>query len=95
MVTRVGQLILGFLNKSLQWLALAMIACYKAVGSIWLGGACRFHPSCSDYAVEAVKRFGVFRGGALAARRVIRCRPGSGFAVDDVPENHSDQVGRV
>lgn len=47
---------------------------------------CRFTPTCSQYAVEAVDRHGVRRGVALTARRLGRCRPGGPFGIDPVPE---------
>ncbi|MEK7269474.1 MAG: membrane protein insertion efficiency factor YidD [Planctomycetota bacterium] len=50
-----------------------------------LPSVCRFTPSCSDYALEAIRRHGVLRGIRLATGRVFRCRPGSGFGDDPVP----------
>lgn len=47
---------------------------------------CRFHPSCSAYAIEAIERHGGARGSWLAARRLARCQPFGGFGVDPVPE---------
>lgn len=49
-------------------------------------GRCRYYPSCSEYGYRAVERFGVVRGGLLAARRVLRCHPFAKGGVDDVPE---------
>jgi uncharacterized protein len=47
---------------------------------------CRFYPSCSDYAVEAIRLHGALRGGLLAARRLLRCRPLGPHGIDLVPE---------
>jgi putative membrane protein insertion efficiency factor len=47
---------------------------------------CRYVPSCSDYALEAVERHGPWRGGLLAVRRIGRCHPWAGHGVDPVPE---------
>jgi putative membrane protein insertion efficiency factor len=53
--------------------------------SPWTSQVCRFYPSCTDYAVEAVQRHGVLRGGWLAARRLGRCHPWNPGGVDHVP----------
>lgn len=64
---------------------------YQRFGSPWLGGHCRFEPSCSRYAMEALERHGAIRGGWLAACRVLRCRPGGGAGADPVPpDTNSD-----
>jgi hypothetical protein len=47
---------------------------------------CRFHPSCSAYAIEALERHGAGRGSWLTLRRLARCQPFGGFGVDPVPE---------
>ncbi|MDE0888309.1 MAG: membrane protein insertion efficiency factor YidD [Phycisphaerales bacterium] len=60
---------------------------YQRIGSPFLGGHCRFEPSCSNYAIEAVKRHGAVRGGWMATRRIARCRPGGGSGIDEVPED--------
>jgi putative membrane protein insertion efficiency factor len=65
---------------------LALIAIYKRLLSPFLGARCRFHPSCSDYAREAVSRFGAGRGGLLAAWRIARCQPLCAGGIDPVPE---------
>ncbi len=50
-----------------------------------LGPACRFHPSCSDYALEALARHGAWRGSGLAVRRILRCNPWNEGGYDPVP----------
>jgi putative membrane protein insertion efficiency factor len=50
------------------------------------GCGCRYHPTCSVYAMEAVKRFGVWRGGWLTVKRLARCHPWGGFGDDPVPD---------
>jgi putative membrane protein insertion efficiency factor len=54
-------------------------------GLLWFSGCCRFYPSCSHYASEAVERHGVVRGGWLAARRLARCQPFHPGGFDPVP----------
>lgn len=58
---------------------------YRVVLSPWLGPSCRFHPSCSHYADEALERHGLLRGGWLTARRVCRCGPWHPGGYDPVP----------
>ena len=56
-------------------LAIALIRGYKYAVSPLLGNNCRFYPSCSSYAEEALRRFGVIKGGYLTLRRVVKCQP--------------------
>jgi uncharacterized protein len=58
---------------------------YQIAVAPTLGPACRFEPSCSRYAAEAVERHGAARGSWLALRRVIRCRPFGGSGFDPIP----------
>jgi len=66
-------------------LAVILIRLYQWTLSPLLGQNCRFYPSCSHYALEAVTRFGVLRGGWLSARRLSRCHPWHPGGVDPVP----------
>ena len=65
--------------------ALAGIRLYQLTLSPFIGGQCRFHPTCSHYAMEAVDRHGVLRGTGLALRRLARCHPFHPGGVDPVP----------
>lgn len=69
-------------------LALAMLRIYRAIVSPMImglyGPACRFEPSCSEYAHQAIAAYGVMRGGAMAARRLARCHPLGGHGHDPV-----------
>lgn len=58
---------------------------YKLLVSPLFAGSCRFHPSCSDYATEAVKLHGALRGGLLALGRLVRCQPLCRGGYDPVP----------
>lgn len=62
------------------------IRIYQRVLSPLLGPRCRFHPSCSSYAIEAIERHGAARGSWLAVRRIARCHPLNEGGLDPVPE---------
>jgi len=64
---------------------LAGIRGYQVVLSPFFGGSCRFLPSCSAYAAEAIERHGVIKGGTLAIRRLARCHPFCAGGHDPVP----------
>ncbi|MEL6234509.1 MAG: membrane protein insertion efficiency factor YidD [Pseudomonadota bacterium] len=61
------------------------IRAYRLVLSPWVGMHCRYHPTCSAYALEALERHGALRGGWLALRRILRCHPWGGSGIDTVP----------
>ena len=63
-----------------------LLRLYQCSMSAWFGPACRFEPSCSHYAHEAISRHGTLKGLNLALRRILRCRPFCGFGYDPVPE---------
>ena len=62
-----------------------LIRAYQALLSPLLPNSCRYEPSCSRYAYEAIERHGVLRGGWLALKRLASCRPGGGSGYDPVP----------
>jgi len=69
----------------IRLLLIGVIRLYRRSLSAWLGPACRYWPTCSHYAEEAVRRHGATRGTWLATRRLLRCHPLSGHGVDPVP----------
>ena len=69
----------------MQWLVLAALRLYKRWISPMLPSACRFHPTCSEYMMEAVSRHGVLRGVWLGLRRIGRCHPFHAGGLDPVP----------
>jgi len=64
--------------------AVWLIRAYKRVLSPMLPPSCRFYPSCSQYALEALERYGLFKGGALGIYRLLRCHPFSRGGFDPV-----------
>ncbi len=62
-----------------------LIKIYQYAISPLLGSKCRFTPTCSQYAIEALQKHGIFRGCILAAIRISKCRPGGGCGYDPVP----------
>jgi uncharacterized protein len=79
------------------WILLGFLRFYIACLSPIFGGACKFYPSCSNYAVEAVSRHGARRGFVLAAKRLMRCRPFTKGGFDPVPDDvpHSKRTRRA
>jgi uncharacterized protein len=68
-------------------LLVAAIRIYQLTLSRWLGGQCRFSPTCSQYALEAIRSLGATRGVFLATRRVLRCNPFGRGGFDPVPQS--------
>lgn len=73
------------LCKPLGWLFVGLIRFYQCAISPWFPAACRFTPTCSQYALEAVKKYGPFKGGWLTVKRLSRCHPWGGSGYDPVP----------
>ena len=67
-------------------LALAAIRAYQVLASPLLGERCKYHPSCSRYAADAIRELGVVRGSILACWRLLRCNPWSHGGVDRVED---------
>jgi putative membrane protein insertion efficiency factor len=65
---------------------LSLIRAYRFLLSPWVGNHCRFHPTCSSYAIAAIERFGALRGAYLAIRRLLKCHPLHQGGYDPVPE---------
>jgi putative membrane protein insertion efficiency factor len=66
-------------------LFIGLIKAYQYLISPLLGPSCRFHPTCSHYAVEAISEYGVLKGGYLSVRRIIKCHPLHEGGHDPVP----------
>jgi putative membrane protein insertion efficiency factor len=65
--------------------AFGLLWLYKRAVSPYLPSRCRFHPTCSEYAAEAIDRHGMFRGGWLTLKRLVRCTPFFQGGYDPVP----------
>ncbi|WP_084162203.1 membrane protein insertion efficiency factor YidD [Methylocaldum szegediense] len=74
----------------MQAILVFLIRFYQYLISPWVGQHCRFHPTCSSYALTAIQRFGPLRGSYLAVRRLLRCHPWHEGGFDPVP----DQFGK-
>ncbi len=64
---------------------------YRYMISPLMANHCRFHPSCSSYAIQALEQHGAIKGCYLATRRLLRCHPFNPGGYDPVPDNYSDQ----
>ncbi len=74
-------------------LLLLLLKCYKLGISPFLGQNCRFHPSCSDYARDALVAHGALKGSLLAGRRLCKCHPWNAGGFDPVPPAQHDCAG--
>ncbi|HEY8296399.1 MAG TPA: membrane protein insertion efficiency factor YidD [Candidatus Baltobacteraceae bacterium] len=74
-------------SANVRSLLLAVLRLYKLVLSPLLPPACRFYPSCSEYAAQAIAKHGALRGSILAAKRLARCHPLNPGGVDPVPDS--------
>lgn len=73
-------------SRLLSWPLIGLLRVYRVAISPWLGVNCRFQPTCSEYAIDALRTHGAFRGSALAATRIVRCHPWGGSGYDPVPD---------
>lgn len=73
-------------------LVIGLVKLYRVTLSGWLGGQCRFYPTCSHYAEEAIKTHGAVRGCAMAAWRIARCGPFTDGGFDPVPPRRAKHV---
>jgi len=70
----------------MKFLILKFIKLYQNYLSPLLGPSCRFHPTCSEYALQAIENFGVIKGGFLAIKRILKCNPWGGNGFDPIPK---------
>lgn len=79
--------LLNFLTLLPRNCCVLILRAYRAVISPLYGDVCRYYPSCSSYALQAIQRHGMVRGIWLGSRRIARCHPWAAGGVDDVPES--------
>jgi putative membrane protein insertion efficiency factor len=60
----------------MRWLLIQLVLLYRVTFGRFLGGQCRFYPTCSQYAIDAVTKYGAIRGSWKAIKRMLRCHPG-------------------
>lgn len=77
--------LLNHLSRALSWLLVLPIRCYQLWLSPLLGPSCRFTPTCSEYARQAILKHGPVKGLGLAIWRILRCNPWGGSGYDPVP----------
>ena len=78
----------------MKWLLMLPVWLYRRLISPWKPATCRFRPTCSSYALEALQRHGALRGGWLSVRRLCRCHPFTEPGFDPVPEPSPSGRGR-
>jgi putative membrane protein insertion efficiency factor len=73
------------INKLLSMVFVVMIRVYQGAISPYLTPACRYSPTCSQYGLEAIKKYGAWKGGFLTLKRILSCHPWGGAGEDRVP----------
>jgi uncharacterized protein len=74
-------------SRAAQSLLVALIFAYRATLGHFLGGQCRYYPTCSAYGLDAIREWGPFRGTWMTAWRILRCHPWAKGGLDPVPPN--------
>jgi len=82
------------LSQFAKFVTLRLLRAYKSAISPMFPTACRYVPSCSEYAMEAIERYGAVRGGWMACARILRCHPFAGSGYDPVVR-HSTGSGKI
>jgi len=72
----------GRIRRAAVWVAVFMVRSYQAMVRPLLIGSCKFQPTCSEYAISALEKYGLLSGGWLAFKRILRCHPLSSGGID-------------
>lgn len=73
-----------FLNKAISHVFIFLVKVYQKVISPYLPASCRYTPTCSEYTVQALQKYGIFKGGWMALKRIASCNPWGGHGHDPV-----------
>lgn len=84
-----------FVGAPVRWAITSVVVIYRATVGQLLAGRCRFHPTCSAYALEAIRTHGAVKGSVLSVWRVARCSPLSAGGLDPVPRAGTWRSGSV
>lgn len=76
---------MNHIYRMMAWPFIALIRLYQWGISPWLGPKCRYTPTCSSYALQAFRKYGIFKGFWLSLKRIGRCHPWGGHGFDPVP----------
>ncbi|MCR6112682.1 membrane protein insertion efficiency factor YidD [Bacillus sp. A301a_S52] len=76
----------------MKWMLIGMIKFYQRWISRFTPPTCRFYPTCSHYGIEAISRFGIFKGGWLTLKRIVKCQPFHPGGLDPVPEKKKTEL---
>lgn len=79
-------------NQAASACLILIVGIYRTIGTSFLGGQCRFEPSCSDYARQCLHQHGPWTAIKLITYRLSRCRPGGGCGYDPVPQDPSGEL---
>lgn len=66
----------------MRWVMINLVMLYRGTLGVFMGGQCRFTPTCSQYAIDAINKYGPLRGGWKAVKRISRCHPWGGRGYD-------------
>jgi len=77
--------ILTWIKRTIGWLMIKLIRFYQLAISPYLRPSCRYTPTCSQFYIEAVRKYGPFKGSFLGIKRILRCHPWGGHGYDPVP----------